>query len=535
MEKEFTQFLTTHVEKVKPLMKQMNLSYWDASISGRPEDYQRNAQFELELRTIYSDSNDFKLLKKFKNSDLLKNPLLNRQLNLLYNSYLSNQIAPDLLRKMVEQSKAVENKFNVFRGTVDGVRLTDNEIKEILRKETDPAKRRAVWFASKQVGREVAADLIGLIKVRNEAAQKLGFKNYYIMSLSLVEQDVNELNRIFDELAELTAEPFLGLKSELDSILAVMYGTKAKDIMPWHYHDPFFQEGPLVYQVDLNEYFADQDVRKVAQNFFNNIGLNVDNILERSDLYEKEGKYPHAYCTDIDREGDVRILTNIKNDEKWMDTMLHELGHAVYDSYLDMSLPFLLREPAHIFTTEATAMFFGRLSRNAYWIQQMVGITDAERDQIDADVSKSLRLQQLIFARWCQVMFRFEQALYDNPDQDLNTLWWDLIEKYQMIRRPQLRNEPDWAAKIHFTVAPCYYHNYMLGELLASQFHSHLVKNVLGLASDEGVSYVNQMPVGKYFIEKVFRVGSQYPWNDMIRRATGEPLSPDHFVRQFVN
>ncbi len=78
-------------------------------------------------------------------------------------------------------------------------------------------------------------------------------------------------------------------------------------------------------------------------------------------------------------------------------------------------------------------------------------------------------------------MFHFEQALYKNPEQDLNTLWWDLVEKYQLIKRPTGRSESDWAAKIHFTMAPVYYHNYMLGELLASQFHVYIVKNVMKL------------------------------------------------------
>ena len=55
-------------------------------------------------------------------------------------------------------------------------------------------------------------------------------------------------------------------------------------------------------------------------------------MIDRSDLYEKPGKSPHAFCTDIDREGDVRVLANIVPNEYWMGTMLHELGHSVYSS-----------------------------------------------------------------------------------------------------------------------------------------------------------------------------------------------------------
>jgi len=44
-------------------------------------------------------------------------------------------------------------------------------------------------------------------------------------------------------------------------------------------------------------------------------------------------------------------------------------------------------------------------------------------------------------------MMRFEKAMYENPDQDLNKLWWNLVQQYQMITPPEERNAPDWASK----------------------------------------------------------------------------------------
>ncbi|MBD3288976.1 peptidase M3 [candidate division KSB1 bacterium] len=534
MEKQLRNFIDSHVDKVKPLMKEMNETYWQATITGNEEDFEKVASLEIELRTIYSDTADFALIRKFKDEEQISSPLLQRQVEILYSSYLGNQIDPALMKKIVRKSSEIENKFSVFRGTMSGKKVTDNDIKKILSEETDSSVRRAAWFASKQVGGEVASNIIELVKLRNEAAQHLGFENYYVLSLTLTEQKLEDLNQIFDELAQLTEEPFRQLKFEMDSLLAHQYAIAIGGLMPWHYHDPFFQEGPQVYDVNLDKFYQDHDIKELAATFYNGIDLNVDDILARSDLYEKEGKNQHAYCTDIDREGDVRILCNLKNNEKWMDTILHELGHAVYDKYMDPDLPFLLREPAHSFTTEAVAQLFGRLSRNANWIQGMTGISDEERKEIAGTVFKSMRLQQLIFARWCQVMFRFEQALYQNPDQDLNKLWWDLVEKYQMIKRPPQRNAPDWAAKIHFTIVPVYYHNYMLGELLASQMHHYIVFDILDNESDDAVSYINQTEIGDFLKEEIFSVGAKYEWNEMIKHSTGEYLTAKYFVQQFV-
>jgi len=533
-EKALKDFIAAHVEKIKPLEKRANLAWWDAAVTGDPNAYDRSSELTLQIRKIYSDPKEFAFLKDLKDSGQVKDKLLARQLTVLYNAYLANQIGPELLKQIVELGTEIEKNFSTFRGSIDGRKVTDNEIKQILKDETDSAQRQQAWLASKQVGEAVAGDLIRLVKLRNQAARKLGFDNYHTMALATGEQDVKELDRIFAELYDLTNEPFRKVKADLDRILATQYGVAPEKLMPWHYHDPFFQETPMVYDLDLDVCYEGKNIEELAAAFYQGIGLPVEAILAQSDLYEREGKNPHAFCTHIDREGDVRILCNIKSNETWMETVLHELGHGVYDKYLDFDAPYLLRSPAHPFTTEAIAMFFGRLSRNPAWMQQMLGLSDAQRAEIEKVSGKYMQLKQLIFARWDMVMYAFEKQLYANPDQDLSKLWWDIVEKYQLVNRPPGRTSPDWAAKIHFAAAPCYYHNYMLGELLASQLHHHLTAKVLKVKQDQDVSYVGQKKAGRFLRDKVFEAGDLYPWNQMIDRATGEPLTATYFVEQFV-
>jgi peptidyl-dipeptidase A len=74
----------------------------------------------------------------------------------------------------------------------------------------------------------------------------------------------------------------------------------------------------------------------------------------------------------------------------------------------------------------------------------------------------------------------------------------------------------------------------MLGELLASQLRNHIAYKVLNLNSDKDISYVGQRKVGEFLNSKVFEPAALYYWNDMIKRATGEPLTPKYFVQQFV-
>lgn len=179
-------------------------------------------------------------------------------------------------------------------------------------------------------------------------------------------------------------------------------------------------------------------------------------------------------------------------------------------------------------------MMFGRFASNPQRIQDMLGISEDEKSKIADACFSILRLEQLVCSRRMQVMYRFEKSMYANPDQDLNALRWDLVETYQMMKRPEGRDEPDRASKIHVACYPCYYHNYMLGELLASQIYYYIVNTVLKSSDNRFQSFFNKPEVGTYLKEKIFQAADKYQWNTMIELATGEGLSPKWYAKQFV-
>ena len=146
---------------------------------------------------------------------------------------------------------------------------------------------------------------------------------------------------------------------------------------------------------------------------------------------------------------------------------------------------------------------------------------------------KMRRNQLLIFSRWCQVMLRFEQGMYRDPNQDLHKLWWDLVEKYQLLKRPSGRDEPDFASKIHVVSAPAYYHNYMMGQLFACQVHRAIAREVLNVDNPARAYYTDNRQVGEFMRKRVFAPGRTLPWNELTKHATGEELNPRAFAAEF--
>jgi peptidyl-dipeptidase A len=522
-------FISAFEAKSIPLYREMAITSWNANISGTDADLALSEKASFEYTKIFTDTNAFNELKALKESGAVKDPLLSRQLDLLYDAYLGNQVDTSLISQRLRMETEINRKYLNFRAKLNGKELSDNQIEDILKNSTSNSELQAAWEGHKMIGPVVAEDIINLVKHRNLIAQKLGFRNFHEMSLKLSGQEPDEVTAIFNELDNLTRNNFAQLKNDIDAYFSKLYKINPANLRPWHYQNRYFQEAPDIYPVDLDSYYESQDPVKLAASFYDGIGLNVDAILAKSDLYEKPGKNQHAFCTDIDRAGDVRTLDNIRPDSYWMNTILHELGHGVYSYYNDRTLPFTLRDAAHTFTTEAIANFFGRLSKNPQWMCRMGIISETEAEKITENCRKSLRLEMLVFSRWAQVMYRFEKSMYEDPGQDLNKLWWDLVEKYQMIEKPEGRNMPDWATKIHVALYPCYYHNYLLGELLASQIYGYIAANIT-----DNQSIVGEKVVGTYLKEKIFLPGARYYWNDMIEKATGEKLTAKYYAKQFV-
>ena len=122
-------------------------------------------------------------------------------------------------------------------------------------------------------------------------------------------------------------------------------------------------------------------------------------------------------------------------------------------------------------------------------------------------------------------------ALYDNPDQDLNRLWWDLVEKYQEVRRPEGRNEPDYAAKIHIVTSPGLLSQLPDGRVVRLAGAScHRPRGARTAADPATAVYVGNKAAGRFLKERVFVPGRTLDWRQLTRFATGEDLNPKAFA-----
>jgi peptidyl-dipeptidase A len=495
-------------------------AWWDSQVDVTPENEARRTELELELRRAKGDPGAFKAVTQALDRPI-EDPLLRRRLETMRLSLTANQMDEETRAEIVSLSSSVESDFAAHRPVVDGRPLSDNDIDSILRESDDSAVRQRVWEASKEVGAAVAERVRRLAHLRNKAARELGYDNYYVMELDLQELSQEWLFDTLESLDELTAASFERWKTDLDARMAQRFGVKA--IRPWHYADPFFQQLPPDGAVSLDGLLGTARADKLAEDTFGRWGIDLSPVMRQSDLWPRDRKSQHAFCIQIDRsQSDVRILANIVPGERWVETMLHESGHAAYDVSIAPDLPYLLRRPAHIFVTEAMAILSGRLVNDGRWLQNVAGMPAERVHDIEGGLQRATSSRSMLFARWGLVMVHFERHLYEDPDGDLDTLWWDLVERFQSVARPPGRSQPDWAAKLHIAAAPVYYHNYLLGEMLASQLRFAAERDCGPL--------VDAAETGEWLTSRLFYWGSSRRWEEVVREAAGEPLTARDFA-----
>lgn len=523
-EKECKDFLECFAKKVEKKSKRLNQLLWILETTGSSDAASLQAELATEYKLLFSDKDIFEKLKAWKTDSEINDPLIKRQIEVLLLAFKGNMMDPNLLEEISNREAKLSQSYVMFRPKLEGKVYSENEIREVLKSEKNPGKRKAVWNLSKEIGNHLALQIRELVKLRNQAAKSLGYPDFFQMQLELQEVDKPWLFKTLEDLYQDSEKTFSKITAEIQDEQARLFQVEKNELGPWAWGEPFSQEDPLGHE-ELDSLVEGLDFVKEGQSFFQKMGFDVETILNCSDLYEREGKNQHAFCIHIDRKGDVRTLNNLKMSIRWLETLLHELGHAVYELGYAKDLPWLLRDPPHMISTEAMALICGRQVYLSSFLSEVV--QDSKKKALIKQAEKSLRRRQLIFSRWVLVMTYFESELYANPDQDLQKLWWSLVEKYQKVSMPKNReNENDWAAKYHIGLAPVYYFSYLLGEMFASSLTKKFEK-------DLNVSKLQTAEVGTFLQKKLFNPGSSYRWDELIEHVLEKPFTSKEWVEQF--
>ena len=483
-------------------------------------------------------------------SDL--NDLQQKQLEkILYIAANNPQTVAGIVKERIKAENAQTEKLFGFDFKIDGKSVTANEIDNVLRDETDLARRLKAWEASKEVGIGLKPGLVNLQRLRNETVQALGYKNYFDYQVSDYGMSTDEMmdliGKINQELRPLYRELHTYARYELAKKYNVI---EVPDYLPAHWlPNRWGQDWSSMVTVkgmNLDSVLKTKTpeyIVKDGEDFYKSLGFNAlpASFWEKSSLYPVPAganykKNNHASAWHMDLKEDVRSLMSVEPNAEWYETANHELGHIYYYmSYTNKDVPPLLREGANRAYHEAMGSLMGLASVQKPFLEKK-GIIPAgtKSDEIQALLKEALNYAVFIpFS--AGTMTEFEKALYvDNlPVDQINSKWWELAKKYQGIVPPSNRGEnfADAASKTHINDDAAQYYDYALSFVILFQLHDHIAKNILK-QDPRATDYYGNKEVGK-FLKEIMTPGSSKDWKAVLKEKTGSDLSAKPMLNYF--
>src|SRR3990172_12123254 len=114
-DEDFKKIRDEYVAKYRPLVIQSETAWWDANTTGADEAFERRKQAQGALVELHSDRATFSQLKALKDSGNITDPVLKRELDVMYRSHLPGQSDPQLQKKIIALESEVEQMFNAHR------------------------------------------------------------------------------------------------------------------------------------------------------------------------------------------------------------------------------------------------------------------------------------------------------------------------------------------------------------------------------------------------------------------------------------
>jgi peptidyl-dipeptidase A len=535
-------YIAKNTELIRNYDMESKVALWNVNLSGNERDYKKLIDLELDFnnsnqnnpdhfapdrfttftQNVFTNEQDFKLLRRLKNSGLVTDTLLKRQLSVLYQSFMGPQIEAERYKKLRFAETKLWQSFLGVEVAWEGKRYKGAQLDSLRSTSDDRVMLGMVYEAYREKARQIAGEIVAMVKMRNEFARDFGYSDYYQLALETKDQTPGKIMSLLKEVGAKTDQPFFETKATIDKLLSKRYHLPVTDLRSYHYNDERRSYLPLRFSQKMDSLYRERDPVQLAAAFFEGIDLPVQEIIDRSDLKFRKGKSGGTNVYNIDFHKDIRMMSTIRNNTEGMKKMMHMCGHASHLKNIQDTIPFLLKEPNSV-VSEGIASFFENLPANSSWVKGEFGLDEASNQEFRLLCMHYLQVDRLFRFRRLLVKSLFEREIYRDPDQNLGELWYRLNEKYLGITPPSDRDQSDWATSGYFSSLSCNVHNFVLADLFAGQLQHYLEKHLL---REQNSQYQHNRAIGNFLVEKVYKYGDLLPWEQLIMEATGEPLNP---------
>ncbi len=547
-------FIDTYTAEYVKLYTADQEAQWQANIEMKKDDSTNTTKAKAADEAIAAftgSAENINNAKKYLGSKELT-AIQKKQIELILYAAANNPATiADVVKARIAAENAQTQKLYGFQYSINGKKVSTNDIDDILKKETDINKRLIAWNASKEVGKTLKTGLVNLRDLRNKTVQALGYHDFFTYQVSDYGMNSEEMMTTMDRLIKELWPLYRELHTYMRYELAAKYHAKeVPDLLPAHWlpnrWGQDWSSAVTVKGLNLDSILKTKSAEwivKEGEKLYTSMGYPSlpATFWEKSSLYPYPAdsnvkKNNHASAWHMDLNHDVRSLMSVEPNAEWWETANHELGHIFYYiTYTNDSVPPLLRQGANRAYHEALGTMMGLAAmQKPYLIGRGLISADAKTDSIQSLLKEAMNSVVFIFFS-SGTMSNFEKSLYvDNLPQDqFNAKWWELAKKYQGIVPPTTRGEEycDAATKTHINDDPAQYYDYALSYVLLYQLHNHIAKNILH-QDPRATNYYGNKEIGD-FVRKIMAPGASKDWRQVLKESTGDDLNAKAMLDYF--
>ena len=394
----------------------------------------------------------------------------------------------------------------------------------------DEKVRKACFVAQEDLAKVCAAELIELVRLRNEYAQAIGFEDFYAYKVK-TEEDMTkqDLFAIFDTIFEKTKYAFSNLRAMEKELPGIR--------KPWN--RGYLLSGNFTKEADA--YFPFEKALERWGRSFNQLGISFHGGTLQLDLLDRAGKYENGFCHWPDLvyfEGKKRfagsanftcnaVYGQVGSSERAYNTLFHEGGHAAHLLNTEETEACVNNEypPASTAWDETQSMFLDTMLSSIEWKNRYAKTSEGESfpfSLFEREVRKLRPLAPLSMNSISAVMY-FERAIYEEK----NLTEKSLLRLAKSVYRTFTDTEVDSLRllsipHIYSWESACSYHGYGLAQLALLQWREYFYKKYGYIVDNKNV--------GKE-MRAVWKYGSAKSFPECVKLATGKKLSPDAFLK----
>ena len=475
-------------------------------------------------------------------------PATRRALNLL--KLQTENPAPSTPEKQVELSKlAIDIEGMYGAGEYcpeDGsVCLAGADLEELIGETRDYDKALDYWLGWRKVSVPMRDPFTRMVELTNEGARSLGYANLgklWQSDYDLPAADFRaETERLWSQVEPLYKELHCHVRARLSAhygedkvppgqtipahILGNMWGQTWQPIYDLVAPFPELPDTDASKVLVENNY-SPQDMVRSAEEFYVSLGFDQlpPSFWERSQFTKPRDREVQCHASAWGLEGgkDLRLKMCIYPTYEDLQDIYHELGHLFYFRAYSHQPP-VFQDGAHNGFHEAVGNTV-MLAMTPEYLQSKGLIEQAVVSEEAVINDQMLRaLTDLAVLPWTKLVDEWRWQVFSGEigEDQYNSAWWQLREKYQGLSAPVERTENDFdpGAKIHVAVNQSY-SRYFLAQILQFQFLQAMCDTAGHTGPLHECSFYGSKEAGAK-LEAMLSAGQSQPWQDSLEELTG--------------